>query len=171
MIGSPVHTKIQEDIGQKDKKMAILDQNDQILAQNGQILAISEFSQHKEYNFLKDHHKTCFHMKNYDKLQPRLEDIGQKDQKMGILAKDGQILAQNGQILAISEFSRQIEYNFLKEHHKTCFQIKNYENLQRRLEDIGQKDQKMRILAKKWPNFGPKRPNFGHIRIFPAYRI
>ena len=30
---------------------------------------------------------------------------------------------------------------------------------------------KMAILAKKWPNFGPKRPNFDHTRIFPAYRI
>ena len=26
-------------------------------------------------------------------------------------------------------------------------------------------------LAQKWPNFGQKRPNLGHLRIFPAQRI
>ena len=65
-----------------------------------------------------------------------------------MLAKNGQFLATNGQIFAISEFSRHIHYDFLKEDHKVSFYTKNYENLQRRLEDIGQKHSKMAILAK-----------------------
>ena len=48
---------------------------------------------------------------------------------MLILAKNGQILATNGQILAISEFSKHIHYDFLKEDHKGSFHTKNYENL------------------------------------------
>ena len=32
-------------------------------------------------------------------------------------------------ILAISEFSRHIHYDFLKEDHKGSFHTKNYENL------------------------------------------
>ena len=74
--------------------------------------------------------------------------------------KNGQILATNGQILAISEFSRQIHYDFLKEDHKGSFHIKNYENLQLRLEDIGQKHSKMAILAKN----GQILTIFGHFR-------
>ena len=48
-----------------------------------------------------------------------MEVIGQKLSKLSILAKNGQILVLNGQIFAISEFSRHIEYDFLKENHKT----------------------------------------------------
>ena len=43
--------------------------------------------------------------------------------------KNGQILATNGQILAISELSRHMHYDFLKEDHKGSFHTKNYENL------------------------------------------
>ena len=64
------------------------------------------------------------------------------------MATNGQILARNGQILAISEFSRHIHYDFLQEDHKGSFHTKNYENFQRRLEDIGQKHSKIAILAK-----------------------
>ena len=53
--------------------------------------------------------------------------------------KNGQILALKGQIFAIAEFSRNIHYDLLKEDHKSSFHTKNYENLQRCLEDIGQK--------------------------------
>ena len=66
--------------------------NGQILATNGQILAISEFSRHINYDFLKEDHKGSLHTKNYEILQRRLEDIGQKHSKMAILAKNGQIL-------------------------------------------------------------------------------
>ena len=38
--------------------------------------------------------------------------------------KNGQILATNGQILVISEFSRHIHYDFLKEDHKGSFHTK-----------------------------------------------
>ena len=79
--------------------------------------------------------------------------------------KNGQILATKGRILAISEFSRHIHYDFLKEDHKGSFHIKNYEILQRRLEDIGQKHSKMAILAKNgqiWTIFG----HFGGQKIF-----
>ena len=86
-----------------------------------------------------------------------------KTKKWQFRPKNGQILAQNGQIFAISEFSRHIEYDFLKEHHKTCFHIKNYENLQRLLEDIGQKAKKNGNFCQKWPNFDhfwPKSDQF-----------
>ena len=63
-----------------------------ILAKNGQILAISEFSRHIYYDFLKEDHKGSFHTKNYENFQRRLEDIGQKHSKMAILAKNDQIL-------------------------------------------------------------------------------
>ena len=46
-----------------------------------------------------------------------------------ILAKNDQILATNGQILVISEFSRHMHYDFLKEGHKGSFHTKIYENL------------------------------------------
>ena len=77
-----------------------------------------------------------------------MEVIGGKLSKLSILAKKGQILVPNGQILAISEFSRHIHYDFLKKDHKGSFHTKNYENLLRRLKDIGQKHSKMDILAK-----------------------
>ena len=39
--------------------------------------------------------------------------------------KNGQILVLHGQNSAISEFSRHIEYDFLKEDHKNNFHTKN----------------------------------------------
>ena len=42
--------------------------NAQILATNGQILAISEFSWHIHYDFLKEDHKGSSHTKNYENL-------------------------------------------------------------------------------------------------------
>ena len=48
--------------------------------------------------------------------------------------KNGQILVTGGQILAISEFSRHIHYDFLKEDHKGSVHTKNYECLQRCLD-------------------------------------
>ena len=55
----------------------------------------------------------------------RLEVIGQKHSKTAILAKNGQIFVINGQKFATSEFSRHIEYDFLKEDHKNNFHTKN----------------------------------------------
>ena len=89
--------------------MTILAKNGQIQAKNDKILTISEFSRHIEYDFLKEHHKTCFHIKNYENLQRRFEDIGQKDQKMAILAKNGQILTIFGQKVTNFEFSTKNE--------------------------------------------------------------
>ena len=66
--------------------------------------------------------------------------------------KNGQILGLNGQNLAISEFSRHKEYNFLKEDHKNNFHTKNQEDSQRCLEVKGQKPSKLSILAKFWPS-------------------
>ena len=111
---------------------------DKILLFHGQKFAISEFSWHIKYDFLKEDHKNNFNTKNWEDSQRRLEVKGQKPSKLSISAKNGQILATNGQILAISEFSRHIHYDFFKEDHKGGFHTKNYENLQRRLEDIGQ---------------------------------
>ena len=45
--------------------------------------------------------------------------------KMSILVKNGQLLPTNGQILAISEFSRHIEYDFLTEDYMHNFHTKN----------------------------------------------
>ena len=53
-----------------------------------------------------------------------MEVIGQKLSKLSILAKNGQILVLNGQNSAISEFSRHIEYDFLKEDHENNFNKK-----------------------------------------------
>ena len=85
--------------------------------------------------------------------------------------KNGQILATNRQILAITEFSRHIHYNFLKEDHKGSFHTKNYKNLQRRLEDIGQKHSKMAILAKNFDHFWPFQgsKNFSSEKIFGGH--
>ena len=55
----------------------------------------------------------------------RLEVIGQKLLKQSILTKNGQILFLNSQNFAISEFSRHIKYNFLKEDHKNNIHTKN----------------------------------------------
>ena len=93
------HTKKQEYsqwylevIGQKLSKLSILAKNDQILALNGQNFAISEFSWHMQYDFLKEDHKNNFHTKNQEDSYRRLEVIGQKLSKLSILAKKGQIL-------------------------------------------------------------------------------
>ena len=70
---------------------------------------------------------------SYKKLWKFIAAIGRykpKRQKRQFWQKkNGQFFSQNGQILAISEYSRHIKYDFLKEHHKTYFHIKKYENL------------------------------------------
>ena len=83
-------------------------------------------------------------------------------------------MALYGPNLAISEFSRHIHYDFLKEEHKGSFHTKNYENLQRHLEDRGKKHSKMAILAKKrtiftifWAFWGSK--NFSTEKIFGGH--
>ena len=85
------HTKNQEDSerclevrGQKLSKLSILAKN---MALNGPNFAISEFSQHIEYDFLKEDHKKNFHTKNQEDSQRRLKVIGQKLSKLSILAK------------------------------------------------------------------------------------
>ena len=42
-----------------------------------------------------------------------------------IWLKNGKIFVLNGQNFAISEFSKHIEYDFLKEDHKNNFHTKN----------------------------------------------
>ena len=141
------------------------------MALNGPNFAISEFFQHIEYDFLKEDQKNNFHTKNQEDSQRRLEVIGKKLSKLSILAKKWPNFGLKWQKFAISEFSRHIEYDFLKEDHKNNFHTKNQEDSQRRLEVIGQKLSKLTIFAKKWPNFGLKWPKFRHIRIFPTYRV
>ena len=55
----------------------------------------------------------------------------------------------HGQKFAISEFSRHINYDFLKEDHSGSSHTKSCDNLQRHLKDIGQKHSKMANLTKK----------------------
>ena len=124
---------------------------DKISLFHGQKFAISEFSRHIEYDFLKEDHKNNFHTK-IRKIHSGLWKLKAKN------LQNCQFWQKNGQILAISEFSRHIHYDFLKEDHKGSFNTKNYENLQRRLEDIDQKQSKMAILAKN----GQILTIFGH---------
>ena len=74
-----------EVIGQKHSKLSILAKKDL----NGPNFAISEFSQHIEYDFLKEDHKNNFHTINQEDSQPRLEVIRQELSKLSILAKNG----------------------------------------------------------------------------------
>ena len=121
---------------------------DKILLFHGQKFAISEFSRYIEYDFLKEDHKNNFHTKNQEDAQRRLEVKCQKPSKLSILVKKW----PNFVNLRILIF---ILYDFLK---KGSFHTKNYENLQRHLENIGQKHSKMAILAKK----GQILTIFGH---------
>ena len=62
-------------------------------ALNGPNFAISEFSQHIEYDFLKEDHKNNFHTKNQEDSQLRLEVIGQKLSKRQFLPKKAKFLS------------------------------------------------------------------------------
>ena len=64
--------------------------------------------------------------------------------------KNGQVFVLNGQNFAKSEFSRHIEYDFLKEDHKNNFLTKNQEDSQRCLEVRGQELSKMSKFHRKW---------------------
>ena len=66
--------------------------NGQILATNGQILAISEFSRHIHYDFLKKDHKSSFHTKKLWKFIAAFGRYRPKTLKNGYLAKNVQIL-------------------------------------------------------------------------------
>ena len=153
--GSQRHLEV---IGQKISNCQFWPKNGQILVLNRQNFALSEYSQHIEYDFLKENHKNNFYTKNQEDSQRRLEYIGKKLSNLSFWPKNGQILATNGQILAISEFSRHILYVFLKEDHKGSFHTKNYENLQWSLEDMGKK---VHFLAKNdfWYKIPPKGLN------------
>ena len=48
---------------------------DKIPLFHGQKFAMSEFSQHKKYDFLKEDHKNSIYTKNHQNLMNRLEDI------------------------------------------------------------------------------------------------
>ena len=79
MIGSPERVKIQRSSIPKIRKIhsdvwkledknlhncQFWPKNGQILVLNGKNFAISEFSQHIEYEFMKEDHKNNFHTKN-----------------------------------------------------------------------------------------------------------
>ena len=100
-----------------------------------------------------------------------MEVIAQKLSKTSILVKNGQILAKNGQILVISGFSRHKEYNFLEgEHIRTTFTQK-LEGFIVEFRSYGPKTFQSVNFGQKWPISGHKWPNFGHFRIFPAFRV
>ena len=123
------HTICLEVIGRKLSKLSILAKNGQILVLNGQNFAISEFSRHIQYDFLKEDHKKNFHIK-IRKIHSGVWNLKAKNlQNCQFWPKDDQILATNGKILVISEFSWHIHYEFLKGDHKGSFHTKNYENL------------------------------------------
>ena len=95
------------------------------MATNGQILAISEFSRHIHYDFLKEDHKGSFHTKNYENLYRRLEDIGQKHSKMAILAKNGQILTIFGHFVGQKIFRPKKKFGGHLSHMETQLHAKN----------------------------------------------
>ena len=184
MIGSPERVRIQRSSLSKIRKIhscvwklqvkhsknsQFWPKNGQIFVLNGQNFTKSELSRHIKYDFLKEDHKGSFHKKNYENLQRRLEDIGQKHSRMAILAKKWSNFGLF--IFHDTNIFRNIEHDFLKKDCKSNFHTKNQEDSQRRLEVKGQKPSKLSILAKKQPNFGHKWPNFAHLRIFPAYRV
>ena len=77
------------------------------------------------------------------------------------------ILLFHGQKFAKSEFSRHIQYNFLKEVHKNNFHIKSQEDSQRRLEVKGQKPSNCQF----WPemtNFWPQMAKLWPSQNFPG---
>ena len=94
----------------------------QIFVLNGQNFAISEFSRHIEYDFLKENHKNNSHTKNQEDSQRGFGSYRSKTLKS---VNFGQKMALNGPNFAISEFSQHIEYDFLKEDHKNNFHTKN----------------------------------------------
>ena len=61
--------------------------NIKILVLNSRNFAISEFSRHREYDFLKEDHKNNFHTKNQEDSQRRLEVIGKKLSKLSIFGQ------------------------------------------------------------------------------------
>ena len=138
---------------------------DKISLFHGQKFAISEFSRHMEYDFLKEDHKNNFHTKNQEVSQLCLEVIGQKLSKLSILPK---ILVLNCQNFAISEFSRHIEYDFLKEDHKNNFHTKK---LGRFIAAFWKLQVKNSQNCQFWSKNGLKWTKYRHIRILSAYRV
>ena len=59
--------------GKKLQNCQFWQKNGQILATNGQVLVILEFSRHIHYDFLKEEHKGSFHTTNYENLFRRLK--------------------------------------------------------------------------------------------------
>ena len=121
---------------------------DKISLFHGRNFAISELSQYIEYDFLKEDHQNNFHTKNQEDSQQRFEVIGQILSKLSILVKNG-LMKKFHHIIIFGC----MEYDFHKEDHNISFYTKNYENLQRRLKDIGQKHSKNGYFGQKWPNF------------------
>ena len=82
-----IHSSVWKLYAKNSQNCQFWPKNGQILVLNGQNLAISEFSWHIEYDFLKEDHKNNFHTKNQEDSQRRFEVIGQKLSKLSILAK------------------------------------------------------------------------------------
>ena len=120
--------------------------NGQILNLNGQNFAISEFSQHIECDFFE---REPSEQLPYKKLGRFIVAFGSYRPKT---STNGQILTTNGQILAISEFSRHIHYDFLKEDPKGSLHTK----LWKFISAFGRyrpKTLKNGYFGQKWPNF------------------
>ena len=123
---------------------------DKISLFKGQKFAISEFSRHIEYDFLREANKNNFHTKNQEDSQWRLEVIGPKISK---LALNGQNFAIPWPKLPISEFFRHIEYDFLKEDHKNNFHNKKLGRFIAAFGRYKPKTLKNGYFGQKWPNF------------------
>ena len=134
------------------------------------IKSAKHFSTNKtQYDWFpgKSQNSKKFHTKNQEDSQLRLEVICQILSKQSIFAKKWPNFHLKWPNFRKSEFSRHIEYDFLKEDHKNNFHTINQENSQPRLKVIGQELSKLSILAKN----GLKWTKFCHIRIFPVYRV
>ena len=91
-------------------------------------LAISEFSRHIHYDFLKEDQRVVF-IPKIMKIYSGVWKIQAKNSKnCQFWPKNGQIFVLNGQNFAKSEFSWHIQYDFLKEDHKNNLHTKNQED-------------------------------------------
>ena len=130
---------------------------DKILLLHGQKLPYQNFPGIQSMIFSKRTIRTTS-IPKIRKIHSSVWKLKAKNLNCQFWPKNYQILTTNGQILAISGFSWHVHYDFPKEDHKVSFHTQNYENLQRHLEDIGQKHSKRAILAKN----GQILTIFGH---------
>ena len=134
---------------------------------NGQNFDISEFSWHVEYDFLKEDHKKNFHTKIRKIHSGVWKLLVKNSQNCQFWPKNGQILVLNGKNFAISDIYRMI---FLKK----VIIITSIPKIRKIHSGVWKFKAENPQNCQFWPKmakFWHKWPNFGHLRIFPAYTL